>query len=183
MENLQGHFLVASNDLLDANFLRTVVLIVQHGPDGALGLVLNRQTPTNLQQVWEQVGDSPCARNDLLSLGGPVSGPLMAVHTLASASDIEIIAGLYFTTGAESLRELATQPEPSARFFIGHAGWGPGQLEGELESGSWLTGPATIDTVFSAADDLWLRVTKQLVGSSLISALNIKHVPPNPNWN
>ncbi|MBL9124552.1 MAG: YqgE/AlgH family protein, partial [Planctomycetaceae bacterium] len=147
------------------------------------GLVLNRQTPSNLKQVWQEVVEAECARDDLIYLGGPVSGPLMAVHTLPSASDLDVIEGMYFTAGADDLRELAAQAEPRARFFIGHAGWGPGQLEGELEGGSWLTGQATIEAVFSSPDDLWLRMTKQLVGSSLITALNIKHVPPNPNLN
>lgn len=183
MESLQGQLLIASSDLLDPNFLRTVVLIVQHGHDGALGLVLNRQTTTTLKQVWSQVGESPCERDDLLYLGGPVSGPLMAVHTLATAGEIEIIPGLHFSARAEELRELAAEHEQAVRFFVGHSGWGPGQLENELDSGSWLRAPATIEAVFSNTDDLWLRVTRQVVGSTLISALNIKHVPPNPNLN
>lgn len=183
MERLQGQLLVASNDLLDPNFLRTVVLIVQHGDDGAMGLVLDRRTSTSLRQMWEQIGQTPCERNDRLHLGGPVSGPLMAVHTLASASEIEIIEGLYFSAGAHALRELAAEGDHDVRFFVGHAGWGAGQLESEIAEGSWLLTPATIDEVFSSPDDLWRRSTRQIVGSSLIAALQIKHVPPNPDLN
>ncbi len=183
MEELRGQLLVASSDLLDPNFLRTVVLIVQHGPDGALGLVLNRRTSTTLKQVWQQVGEATCGRDDLLHLGGPVSGPLMAVHTIAALSEMEVVEGLYFTASAEGLRTLAAEAESEVRFFVGHAGWGAGQLESEIEQGSWLRELATVESVFSSPDDLWLRVTRQIVGSTLISTLNIKHVPPDPSLN
>lgn len=183
MSELRGQLLAASTDLLDPNFLRTVVLIVQHSSDGALGLVLNRRTTTTLKQVWQQVGEAACDREDVLHLGGPVSGPLMAIHTIAALSEIEVVEGLYFSASAEGLRELAAGSEAEVRFFVGHAGWGPGQLENEIEQGSWLCAPADVETVFGAPDDLWLRVTRQIVGTTLISTLNIKHVPPDPNLN
>jgi putative transcriptional regulator len=183
MDGLQGQLLVASSDLLDPNFLRTVVLIVQHSDEGTLGLILDRRTSTSLEQMWEQIGQTPCERDEKLHLGGPVSGPLMAVHTLANASEVEINEGLYFSAGTEALRVLAALGDHDVRFFVGHAGWGAGQLEGEIADGSWQLTPATIELVFSGTDDLWLRATRQIVGSSLIAALQIKHVPPHPNLN
>jgi len=183
VEELRGQLLVASSDLVDPNFLRSVVLIVQHGPDGALGLVLNRRTSATLKQVWQQVGESSCDRDDPLYLGGPVSGPLMAVHTNSALSEVEVAEGLFFTASADGLRQLATSVEADVRFFVGHAGWGPGQLESEIEQGSWLRDLADVDTAFSPPDDLWLRVTRRIVGTTLISTLNIKHVPPDPNLN
>ena len=85
MKSLKGHFLVASPHLADANFYRSVVLMIQHDEDGAVGLVLNRPTDNTIAEVWEMISESPCDVQGCVSIGGPVAGPLMALHTLYAA--------------------------------------------------------------------------------------------------
>jgi len=81
MKSLQGHLLIASPTLLDPNFRKSVVLLVQHNEEGAMGLVLNRPTETKLCEAWTQVAETDCASDASLNLGGPCEGPLMALHT------------------------------------------------------------------------------------------------------
>lgn len=183
MKSLQGHLLVAAADLRDPNFFRTVVLIFRHDEEGAAGVILNRRTHATIRQIWEQVSQTDCASNAPLCLGGPVEGPLMAVHSQPDLAEIDVLPGVYVAASQQNLEQLAAQSEEDARFFVGYAGWGSGQLERELEEDAWLTAPATPEHVFGNQDDLWEQVTKNIKDSVLISALKIKHVPKEPWFN
>lgn len=181
----RGHLLVAAPELLDPNFRQTVVLIVEHGEQGTLGLVLTRPTDTTVKDLWEQIGtgDETCTSDRPLYVGGPVEGPLMALHTHESLADSTVFPGVFFSVQKENLTELVTKPDDSYRLFIGHAGWGSGQLEAEMKEGSWLTMPATTELVFYSGDDLWDKIRAEIASDSLISRLGIKHAPSNPRLN
>jgi putative transcriptional regulator len=183
MKTLEGQLLIASHELRDPNFLRTVVLIFRHDDDGAAGLVLNRRLNATVKQVWKQVSQEPCRCESPLYLGGPVEGPLMSVHTKQELSEIEIVEGVYFSAAGGSLAQLVDADAPEAKFFVGYAGWGAGQLEREMDEGAWLTAPATSEHVFGDIDELWQRVTREATSSALISTLKIKHVPKHPWMN
>ncbi len=182
MESLEGHLLLASPQLLDPNFVRTVVLLVQHNDMGALGLVINRPTGKTVQEVWKQVGQSPCESQGPIYLGGPVSGPLMAIHTSQGLAEMEVVDGLFFAAKKEYLDELVRR-EGSFKLFVGHSGWGPGQLEGEIEQGAWRTVPVKVEDVFDVADDLWQRLMQRTMSGALPDMLGIKHIPPDPSLN
>ena len=183
MNSLQGHFLAASPHLQDPNFVHTVVLLIQHDADGALGVVLNRPTDKTIQQLWEDVHEPPCDNQQHLHLGGPVSGPLMALHTVPALGELEVLPGLYFSTQKDHLEELVQTHDSQSRLFVGHSGWGGGQLENELQQGAWLTTPATLEDVFFDQSELWRRVTRQITGRMMQEALKIKHVPDDPTVN
>jgi putative transcriptional regulator len=179
----RGTLLVAAPALLDPNFNRTVVLIVEHGEQGTLGLVLNRLSETTVRELWDQIGNEPCSSQLPLRLGGPVEGPLMALHIHESLADNSVIPGVFFSVQKENLIELVQKPDDSYRLFVGHAGWGAGQLESEMEQGSWLTAPATAEFIFYNGDDLWDKVREQIVKSTFLGKLGVKHCPPNPRMN
>lgn len=216
--SLEGHLLVASAELRDPNFFQAVVLLIRHSEEGALGLILNRRTTATIRQVWEQVSDIACTSTQPLHLGGPVQGPLMALHAGQpgdlpssgddspdesssdqpadddqqpddnpsgddSPADHEILPGLYFCADPEQLQHLVAQEEGSARYFVGYAGWGSGQLESELDQGSWLTAPATPEHVFCDEETAWQQITRHIHGQQMIATLNIKHVPKDPGMN
>jgi putative transcriptional regulator len=183
VESLQGHFLIASHELRDPNFFHSVVLIVRHGEDGALGLVLNRPTQARIKQVWQQVSDTPCATEERLYVGGPVEGLLMAIHTQPLWADLEILPGVYYSGDPDHLKELVQQTEGAQRFFVGYAGWSEGQLEREMEEGSWLVLPATEESIFNLDDRSWERLMREVTSSSIVAALKIKHVPADPRLN
>ncbi len=183
MESLQGKLLIASPQLLDPNFTKTVVLLIQHSDKGALGVVLNRPTSKKVKELWEEVGDAPCKSEAHVCLGGPVSGPLMAVHTNQFFAEMEIVPGVFLAAKREHLDSLVLQRDDPLRVFFGHAGWGPGQLDNEIQVGGWLTTPASAEFVFYRGEDLWEKVSKQVGQSTLQSMLNLKHFPEDPSVN
>ena len=183
MSSLKGFLLIASPKLRDPSFYKSVVLIIRHEEDGAVGLVLNRPSNTALSEIWDRLSDTSCQSEELLQLGGPVEGPLMAVHARPMLSDSDVVEGVYFSAEQEKLEQLVARPEGPARFFIGYAGWTAGQLEDELEQGAWATLRATPETIFGPAEDAWEQLTKQSTALGILAALNIKHVPDDPSLN
>lgn len=180
MNSLKGSLLVASPELADPNFRQSVVLVVQHGDEGALGLVLNRPTQMTVQQVVAQATGGKCPCTERIYIGGPCEGPLMALHNRSEAGEIEVLPGVYFSGAPENLRpivELARQP---LRMFGGYAGWSAGQLEAELDEQAWRVAPATARHVFGSEEGLWERLTSSL---EVLSLLGIASLPPDPSLN
>jgi putative transcriptional regulator len=181
-KSYRGYLLVAAPSLLDPNFNRTVVFIVEHSDQGTLGLVLNRPSDTTVKDLWDQIGNEPCTSERPIYIGGPVEGPLMALHAHESLGDNAVIPGVHFTVQKENLTLLVREPDDSYRLYVGHAGWSPGQLEAEISDGSWFTLPATPELIFHDGE-LWDEVRELITKSSLLGHLGVKHVPPNPRMN
>ena len=186
MESLQGHLLVASPKLTDPNFFRSVVLIVQHNDDGALGLVLNRPLEPTIDSVWDQVSETPCLADGHLHRGGPCDGPLMVLHTDPNQSQIEVLPDVHFTTEKDGVEQLVADPEGrQIKFFLGYAGWGAGQLEGELAEGSWVTMKATTEQIFleNADDAQWDRLRRVIAMATTFPWIDPRFVPDDPSVN
>lgn len=152
-----GSFLVASRSLRDPNFDRTVILMVNHNENGALGLILNRPTEVKLNDMV--TGVEPLReRRETVWVGGPV-GHWQVLLLARSTDRIEgadrILSDVYFTASREVLETLISN-ETEFRAYAGYAGWGAGQLEGEIDRGSWHVLPGESDMVFDPAPlDLW----------------------------
>jgi putative transcriptional regulator len=194
MDSLQGHLLLASEELADPNFARSVVLLIEHNEQGALGVILNRPTSKTVRELWREVSQAPCESQRPVCLGGPVSGPVMALHTLPALAEVEVVAGVYFAAKKQHLDQLVSVGEAAAagsppalenpfKIFVGHAGWGPGQLEQEIRQRAWYTLPATSEHVFAAEADLWQRLLQGLDRLQLPALLKIKHIPVDPALN
>ena len=185
MDRLQGQLLIASASLLDPNFARTVVLIAVHGEDGALGLILNRELSMPLEEVWSQISETACLRVGNVRHGGPVAGSLMAVHDQRALANLVVTDDLFVATELNAMELLAATEDGQAIFYVGHAGWGPGQLENELTEGSWLVLPATPEHVFGDVDTLsaWKQSTVEVGRRQMQAMIPIRHVPENPRLN
>lgn len=183
VKSLRGHFLVASPHLLDPNFVQTVVLLIQHNDEGALGVVLNRSTEKTVQELWEEIHEGHCENQLLLNLGGPVSGPLIALHTDAELGEMEVVPGLFFSADKGHLERLVDKAPLRMKMFIGHSGWGGGQLENELAQGAWFTAPASLEEVFREEQELWRSVSRKIGRQMLSSMLHIKDLPEDPSLN
>lgn len=181
-----GSFLAAGPDLLDPNFLHAVVLIGQHGPNGAYGLVLNRVSP----HTTDAVLDDSLALGRVkvpISLGGPVGlDTLQILHRAPEhvQGGVEICDGLFLGGEFESLgRYVESDPEGfrrDVRLFLGYSGWGAGQLEAELTHGTWLPAPPDVSAIFDGAPkDLWRAVVRRLGETTE----GFDHQPPDPSWN
>ena len=184
MESLRGHLLVASPHLPDPNFSKSVILLVEHSNEGAVGLVLNRVAGTSLSELWIQADqDGPCHCDDQVRLGGPVQGPVMCLHGHMELSESEVISGVYVSTEAENLRQLVQKNKQPFRVFLGYSGWGPGQLESELKIGGWLVSMADEEIVFTDdADEIWQRVIHRAGRQFLRDTLRIEDFP-DPSCN
>jgi putative transcriptional regulator len=183
MDSLEGRLLVAAPQLLDPNFVKSVLLMIQHDKEGAFGLVLNRPISKTVQELWREVGSSPCQSAQPVYFGGPVPGPLMALHAKKQLAEVELMPGVFFSAKKQHLDTLALDNNPACKIFVGHAGWGPGQLENEINEGAWRSMVATAEHVFSQQDDLWESVLHQIGQTVLQSILQIKDVPPDASLN
>lgn len=183
MNSLQGQFLIAAPKLLDRNFARAVVLMVRHGDDGALGLIVNRPLETRIDDIWEQVSETSCTAEGAIYQGGPCDGPLMVLHTDSELSQVQVIDGVHFTTDKDMIEQLVAQTKPRLKFFVGYAGWAVGQLESELADGSWLTMPAAEPVIFTEGENLWDKLYKQAHRANLFPGLDPRHIPDDPTVN
>jgi putative transcriptional regulator len=181
--SLRGHFLIAAPALMDPNFHHSVVLLLGHDDGGALGLVLTRASKTTIKEAWEQIDAGDCQREDLVHVGGPCPGPLMALHAIEEESNTELMPGVFLSQASEKLERLVNITDRPVKFFVGYAGWGPGQLEGELAEGAWHTVAATPAEILSDGLPDWEKLLKQAAGAKVLSALKLKHVPPDPRLN
>jgi putative transcriptional regulator len=181
--SVRGKLLLAGPMLMDPNFFRTVVLVLDHDDQGAFGLVVNRRSEIPLENVLERW--APFARPDsFVYLGGPVAPE--AGFALARAGSTEI-------TGVSSLRDgwavvdleadpILVGPElTQLRIFSGYAGWGPGQLDAELEAdGGWIVVDALAGDPFSVdVDDLWSAVLRRQRGP----LARLANYPLEPRFN
>jgi putative transcriptional regulator len=151
-ETFQPTLLISMPQLQDPNFARSVVLLCDYVPDGAFGLVLNRQTDMPASSMVKL--EPPVAGGNELPLcvGGPVEperGWILLAEPPADAEYRTICEGVYLSTSPVLLRRvLSTLPPPRARVLAGYAGWGPGQLDAELAQSAWLIAQIDVDLVF-----------------------------------
>lgn len=157
MHGWSGQLLVAPAWMTDPSFGSTVVLLLQHEGEGAFGLVLNRASDTRVAELWARAGEGPCALEAAVFVGGPVAGPLFALHDRPADGEATPVEGLYLTSDPEALGRLLAHPPARLRVFAGYAGWGAGQLEAELQDAAWLTTPATCDDAFAAPGEAGWR--------------------------
>ena len=181
MDSLRGQLLVASPALLDPNFERTVVLIAQHDDSGAMGVVLNRASGMPVAEATDAL-NALVEPDAMVHTGGPVQPT--GVVILAEFDDPEhagvpIFEDVGFVAGDADFETLAPHII-RARVFAGLAGWGPGQLEAELEREDWIVDPALVDDVFAdEPDSLWSAVLERKGGSFALVA----RMPPDPSLN
>jgi putative transcriptional regulator len=173
VRSLRGLLLAAGPALEDPNFRRTVVLIGEHGEEGAMGVVLNRVSNVLVDDAVPPMASltGPEAR---VYVGGPVQPQAVVVladFTDPSRAEALVVDNVGFLPGeiedAGDVGELSR-----ARVFAGYAGWGPGQLEGELAERAWIVLPARATDVFTDdPDGLWIEVLRREGGAHAALAM------------
>lgn len=164
LTNLTHHFLIAMPGLIDGTFSKTVIYLCEHSDRGALGLIINKSSDINLQELFDKV-ELPLHRSDLLDVpvlnGGPVqtergfvlhdalfpldAKPVDPVY----ASTLSIPGGLEMTTSKDVLEALSGGGGPQRVLVtLGYSAWGEGQLESEIAENSWLTVKADARIIF-----------------------------------
>jgi putative transcriptional regulator len=164
VESLRGRLLVASPTLVDPNFARTVILMLEHTDEGAVGVVLNRPSEVLVGAALPE-WDTFAVRPSVFFVGGPVG------------ADTAICIGRSGGTDEVAVIDLERDPDDLApdevRLFAGYAGWGPGQLEDELGESSWFVVDAhPEDALSDDPDGLWARVLRRQRGRIRIFAVH-----------
>lgn len=184
MESLRGHLLIAPPHLTDPNFSRTVVLMIQHDDEGAFGVILNRRTERSIRDLWSEIRGETCRCDQHLNLGGPVTGPLVALHTEPALAELPVVPGVYCTMDAGNIAEVVDGDRKMVRFYAGYAGWGARQLEAEMQTGSWLTTKASAHHVFGTDEEvLWRNALRQASGTADFPLPGTTGEPHDPSLN
>lgn len=178
---LTSRLLVSSPSMDDRNFDRTVVFMLEHGDDGAAGLVINRPSPIELGDAvprWLPFAAPPA----VVFLGGPVGqGAVVNLARMPDASTSDVFSPVLGEVGildASSDPAALAAPPAEVRVFTGYSGWGPGQLEHELEAGAWLVLDARpTDPLCAEPDQLWTEVLKRRGGVEAMARRG-----PHRNW-
>ena len=179
-QSLAGTLLLAHPSLIDPNFVRTVVLISAHSEeDGALGVVINRPMSQTLSQF-----DGGFSYSDLSEVPLYVGGPVSSTELILTAWQWRLSEGcfqLHFGVAPDRARELMMDnPEIDLRGFVGYSGWAKGQLEEELESGSWVAIPVNGGAMdVDDTDDLW----RALIGEVSPELRLLADAPDEPELN
>jgi putative transcriptional regulator len=178
--SLAGQLLVAMPGMPDPRFAETVICLCAHGPEGAMGLVLNKPIEDlSFDDLVKQLdlAPTPPARRIRLLAGGPVEGSRgFVLHSAEWETDgtLPVADWLSMTASIEVLKEVAGGRGPKqAVLALGYAGWGPGQLEQELQRNAWLTVPADEALLFGEADGKPGRHATHKAWRAALARLNI----------
>jgi putative transcriptional regulator len=173
MESLRGKLLIATPSLYDF-FRRTVILMVEHNEQGAFGLVLNRESETTVGEAVPGLSEM-AGPEEPVRIGGPVGPDSVVIlgEFEDPAESPRIVVGDIGVVDPEDRAELRR-----ARVYAGHSGWGPGQLESELDGDSWLVEPASPEDPFRS-DDIWSVALQRRGGEYALLAT----MPEDPSMN
>lgn len=168
LKDFTGSFLLASPELRDPNFIKTLIIIVEHGDEGAFGLILNRPLEVKLDNAaaalglkWNKKITPPP-----IYFGGPVMGEtIWMLHNLEEARTFskEISPGLFFTSQETFLKSIIENPRGVYKFFVGYAGWASNQLENEIGMGTWLLPELQqYEMIFTEKNNIWDSVISSM---------------------
>ncbi len=184
---IRGQFLVAGKQMRDPNFYRSVVLMVEHGESGSMGLVVNRPSNVSVARALSEHFDLP-ESDQLVYVGGPVEpAALFVLHSAGEfeSQESDVVPGIYVGSSPDVFERVIEQvvggsDDLEFRVFAGCAGWGPGQLEGELEHGDWHILPAGAPEILPGDPyTLWDELVERIHETNR----TIPPTPGNPEWN
>ena len=211
--NLSGRLLVASPHLSDGNFLRSVVFMIRHDAEGAFGLAINRPSERRFSDLVDvHASEGQPRQDDWIHVGGPVSGPLLALHSLAGVGEpcrvadphdpgdyigpdesqsqgvkhtvhnhpsepygsMSIDLGnppAWITGDEDHLRILLKRSDTKVRYIADYSGWGPGQLDHEMNVGGWMSCDADPDLLYGDHDTVWESAVRRC-GHDVLTAMS-----------
>jgi len=201
IESFTGNLLVASSLVTDPVYAGGVCLVVHEDETNVIGVMLNRPMKPTPEALVAMLGEQnkPAEGNRLTALGetpeseppastssldqpipwgmlhfgGPLSGPVVAIHQNSQYAEAETGDGIYVAAQKQHLEDLVRRRPGPYRLIVGHLGWESGQLEAEIEAGIWHVLPATTDAVFSAANEMWPRLIRRATSNSMARWLGI----------
>jgi putative transcriptional regulator len=169
--SLAPGLLLAMPQLLDPNFVRSVVLMIEHSDRGSFGLIVNQPTPIRATELLDSLSLAWNGKADaVVWSGGPVGRttgwvlhePTMEA-TAGSPGTAAVGPGMVLSTSTDRLRTIAAAPPARVRLLLGYAGWAAGQLAAEMARGAWIHAEADPALIFDApADEMWTRALRSV---------------------
>ncbi len=197
--SLMGNLLVASSMVDEPVFSRAVCLIVHHDESNAIGVMLNRPMQPLPDELLKMLAEkASVGRNRLtgerepsseetlagatnsmgtVHFGGPLSGPVVAIHGSSQHAEAETGAGIYVAAQKRHLEALVRNKPSPYRLIVGHVGWENQQLAAELAQGTWHVVPATTDAVFASDQDMWPGLVRRATARSVANWIGTPDVP------
>jgi len=165
---LAGQLLVSTDRCADNVLRGSVCLVLHHGDEGSMGLVLNRAIDFDVDNLWKYLKAPNDKEVRPIRFGGPMSGPILALHNQEQLAEVAAASGVYVAAHVDKLQKLVASHAGEVRIVVGQVLWKVGQLEHEFEDGAWLSLPATPELVFAPEEDMWRRGMRE-VGNRYIA--------------
>jgi len=177
-----GTILVASPAIGNAPYERAVILVVQNTEKGIFGVVLNKPGDQQLRSAWLQMTGASDGEESLVH-GGPIGGPVFAIHQDQRLAEMEIPGGVFITANSQTVEELVRQTGNDYRIVFGVAGWKQQQLNRELEDGFWYPIGGSPSIVFDNPDLMWERSLRAYSDDMLCDVVGVSGLPDDPQLN
>lgn len=177
-----GSFLIATSGLSDTTFEQSVVFILQNNELGTFGAILNRPVNPELASTWRQATGLNFDGRSVVN-GGPIGGPVLALHSHKSIAEVEISDGVCLSVDSQAFKTLAEGGDLPYRIVLGLAGWQPDQLADEMNRGLWYHLKVDPCHVFDDPGSMWSTFTRNYGFLSLQSMVDSRLIPENPFLN
>lgn len=177
-----GTILVASPGLRNTPLDRAVVLVVQNSEKGVFGVVLNKPGSQELRSAWSQMTGTTDGEESLVH-GGPIGGPVFAIHQDQRLAELEIQGGVFISAAADKVEELIRQTGMDYRIVFGVAGWNHEQLSREMDGGCWFPISGSPEIVFDSPASMWEKSLRAYGAKTLCDVAGLTGLPSDPELN
>ena len=181
--NLQGTLLVSTERLHGSNFEKAVVLLMQDDKRGTFGVALNKPAEPKVRNAWEKLTGSQSSDDQIVVSGGPLQGPVFALHQNPALSDVAMPGGLHVSAQIEKLQQLMLQFDDPYRIVVGVSGWKPGQLISEVNSGFWYLMPLDTEAIFDDPQWMWEICLHEYGRQQIADIVGEHNMPDDPDLN
>ena len=174
--NLSNQILISLPDMKDPRFHQTVILICEHDSNGAMGLVLNKTTELNTQQIFSDLSFANPLDNQTVISGGPLNqdcGFVIHNNEHLFNSSLKISDQLTLTTSKDILEDISTnQLKCNWKFILGYSGWSANQLESEIQLNAWLICPLDLKLIFNCRPETMWSQAMKLIGIDDVNSIS-----------
>lgn len=174
-----GSFLIASPRLRQTPFEQTVIFVLQHNDQGTFGVVLNRPADSALKSEWQKITGLNFGERSIVQ-GGPIGGPIFAIHQEKSLAEMEMPGGICVSSNGNVFQQLTECEGADYRIVFGVAGWQTGQLANEMQTGSWFELETDPQHLFDDPSLMWENFLRHYGHQVWESILGSGHFPASP---
>jgi putative transcriptional regulator len=174
--------LIAAPALKGTVFHKTVVFVLQHNSEGTFGVVLNQPANEEIKCEWHKLIGTD-ASDRFIVQGGPIGGPVFALHQEQKLAEMEMPGGVFVSAGSDKFQQLIDNDDSCYRIVFGVAGWQQGQLSDEIEEGLWYTLDGDAEQVFDDPTWMWEKSLRRYGQKLICDVIGIDRLPPSPLLN